>query len=180
MIVDRAVIFDTETTDLIHTHLLPLHKQPYITEFYGVEIDLNTGEVFQEYETLVKPPVKITAQITKITGIDDELVKDAPEFKDVASNILNILCGAPLVVAHNASFDTEMIEIELERLSQKISWPRLICSVEQTVHILGYRLSLQNLHQHLFGDKFREAHRAKNDVQALCKCCVRLRELGEI
>jgi hypothetical protein len=71
----------------------------------------------------------------------------------------------------------EMVDIEFERLGRKAPWPpRKVCTVEATVHLLGYRLSLQNLHKHLFGENFDEAHRAKVDVEALVRCCVELRK----
>jgi hypothetical protein len=52
--------------------------------------------------------------------------------------------------------------------------------VECTEHFYGYRLSLTNLHKHLFNEGFPEAHRARNDVEALCRCVVKLIEMGEI
>ena len=72
------------------------------------------------------------------------------------------------------SFDQEMIDIEAERLGQILRWQRLVCTVEQTVHLRGHRLSLSLLHQHLFDEPFAGAHRAKVDVAALIRCSVEL------
>lgn len=175
-----ATILDTETTDLIANRKLKLARQPYIVEFYGVMQDLASGEVFKEVDTLIRVPVKIPEKSSKITGIKDEDLKDAPVFSEVADRIADLIESAPLVIAHNASFDQEMIDIEFERLGRKLKWPKLLCTVEATVHLSGFRLSLTAMHDKLFGKGFPEAHRAKQDVAALARCCVELYQRGEI
>jgi len=175
-----ALLFDTETTGLIDSHLIPLKRQPHVIEFYGCVADLATGEVQQELDLLIKPPVPVSAEITRITGLDDASLKDAPAFFEAASSIFSMVESAPLVLAHNLSFDREMLDLEADRLSRKIAWPRLLCTVEATVHIKGFRLNLTGLHEHLFGEGFPAAHRAKNDVMAMLRCAVELHRLGEI
>jgi DNA polymerase III epsilon subunit family exonuclease len=170
----KALLFDTETTGLVGSRQLKLDEQPEIIEFYGCLVDLKKGKIHQEYETLIKPKKEISAKITEITTITNEQLKDAPAFADVAEKILEQLEGAPLVIAHNVSFDKDMIDIEFERLERKVAWPRLLCTVEQTIHIKGHRLSLTKLHQLLFNEPFAGAHRAKEDVQALMRCCIEL------
>jgi DNA polymerase III epsilon subunit family exonuclease len=176
----KAFVFDTETTGLISNRKLPLDKQPHIIEVFGHIIDLKTGEVSAEFESLVKPPVALPAIITKITGLTDEKLKDAPPFAKVAAGFRDILGNAPVVIAHNLSFDTEMCEIEYERLGEKIGWPRKICTVEQTIHLRRFRLSMTNLYDELFKEKFEGAHRARQDVAALSRCCVELHRRGMI
>lgn len=176
----KVAIFDTETTDLIHSGLIPLARQPHLIEFYGCAVDLSTGEVLEEVERLVRPPVKISAESVKITGITDEMVADALPFSFHAQEFKSFLERYPVVIAHNASFDFEMMNVEFERVSLKANWPRLLCTVEQTVHLKGYRLKLQDLHELLFGERFKEAHRARNDVTALTKCAIELYRRGQI
>lgn len=176
------VIFDNETSGLVENRTLRLEKLPYVTEFYACDVDLSTGEILREYDTLIKPvdakgnQVKLEAKITKITGITDEMLKDALPFKEHSEKIKAFLTRTDLVIAHNLSFDKDMIEIELDRLGEKIVWPRGLCTVEQTVGIKGHRLSLSLLHQELFGEPFAGSHRAKADVAALTRCCVELRK----
>jgi DNA polymerase-3 subunit epsilon len=173
--------FDTETTGLVGSRRLPLDKQPYITEWYSCAADLKTGEIFWELDFLIKPPIAITEEITRITGITDADVADAPMFAVVAPIIRAAIELGPRMVAHNASFDMEMVQIEFERLGQKIEFPkRPLCTVEATMALKGHRLNLQGLHEHLFKEKFANAHRARNDVQALLRCCVELHARGEI
>jgi hypothetical protein len=65
-------------------------------------------------------------------------------------------------------------------MHQKIKWPDKICTVEQTVHLKGYRVSLSVLHETLFGMPFTGAHRAKVDVSALLFICKELYRIGEL
>jgi DNA polymerase III epsilon subunit-like protein len=175
-----ALIFDTETNGLVYNRSKKIEKQPYIIEFYGCVYDISKGKVLKEYEALIKPPEKISAEITKITKIDNDMVADKEPFAFHAEAIFAIIEEVPLAIAHNASFDHEVLSIEAERLGRKITWPKLLCTVEATVHLKGFRLSLTALHEMLFGKTFPEAHRAKQDVEALTRCCVELFQRGEI
>lgn len=172
--------WDTETTGLVNNHVMPLDKQPELTEAYFCTVNLETGEILAEWESLFKPSQPISDEITRITGIDDALVADAPAFKDKADEIAAFIEGSPIVCAHNLSFDKEILDLEAERLGRTIKWPPLLCSVEASVHLLGYRLTLTALHEHLFNARFPEAHRARNDVQALVRCMCELYRRGEL
>lgn len=177
----RAFIFDTETTGLIPNLSLKDEHLPEITEFYGCTVDLDSGEVVSDYGTLVKPKRSISDEIVAITGIDDELVKDAPSFNQVADDIQAAILSAPIIIAHNLSFDMDMVAVEFGRLGLELKWPDLkLCTVEQTVHRKGYRLSLGDLHTELFGEPHENAHRAKTDVDALVRVCGQLRKEGYI
>lgn len=171
----RVLIFDTETTGLIENRTVKIDKLPEVIEFYGCVVDLETGEIERELDTLVSPKGPITDEITKITTIDAETVKGAPDFASVAPKIKELIQGSNIIIAHNLSFDIEMVDIEFDRLGDRIEWPgEKICTVEQTVHLKGFRLSLSALHEHLFGEAFAGAHRAKVDVMALVRVCVEL------
>ena len=174
----KAFVFDTETTGLINNRTIKLDKQPEIIEFYGCLVDLKKGKVLKEIDELICPttPDIVTKEITKITGLSYEKhLKGAPPIGQVFNKIKGAIEKAPLIIAHNLSFDTEMVDIEAQRLSTKIAWPKAkLCTVEQTIHLKGKRLSLSNLHELLFNEKFVGAHRAKVDVQALVRCCVEL------
>lgn len=169
-----ALTFDTETTGLLTNRKLKLDEQPEVIEFYGCLIDLKTGELLKEYETLIKPKKEISAKITEITTLTNEQLKDAPAFAEVADNIISFIEEAPVTIAHNHSYDQDMLDIEAERIERVIKWPRRLCTVEQTIHLKGYRLSLTKLHELLFKEPFAGAHRAKEDVQALVRCCQEL------
>lgn len=176
----RALLFDTETTGLIDNLTIAIDKLPEIIEFYGCYADLGNGQIESELNLLIKPSKSISAEVTGITGIDDEMVREAPAFGQVADEILMYIQNAPLVIAHNLSYDKDVVNTEFKRLGQCVNWPPVLCTVEQTIHIKGFRLSLSALHETLFNEPFSGAHRAKVDVKALLRCCVRLYEMGEL
>ncbi len=184
-----AVIFDSETTGLLNSRLIPLKRQPFCTELFLACVDLDAVippdvediSVLWEIDTLINPGIPISQEITKITGIDDAMVKDAPTFTTFAPLLRVAIENADRVIAHNASFDVEMLDVEFAREGDTpLRWPPIICTIEQTIHLLGHRMTLQGLHEHLFGERFKEAHRARNDTRALIRCCVELRKRGEL
>jgi DNA polymerase III epsilon subunit-like protein len=169
-----VTLFDTETSGLVNNRLVSLDKQPYILEFFACRCDLTTGEIGEELEFLVKPPLKeLDPKITKITGLTLEKLADAKSFAEHADKVCEFLKEHP-VCAHNLKFDMEMVELELERLQRKHEWPRQICTVQSTIHLKGHRLNLGALHELLFGEKFTGAHRARQDVMALARCATEL------
>lgn len=181
-----ATIFDTETTGLVKNRTLKLDQLPEIIEFYGCSVNLKNGKIAKELGLLIKPSKPLSDKpapgdkktITEMTGITNNMLKKAPPFKDVAKQVFTLLQKSKIVIAHNAAFDKDMVEIEAQRLGIKITWPRVICTVESSISHKGYRLSLSNLYFELFGEKFEGAHRAKVDVQALTKCAVEMFKRG--
>jgi len=174
----KATVFDTETTGLILNRTVRQGVWPEVIEFSSATIDWDTCEELGDYTTLIKPAARITEEITKRTGITNDMVFASPQFRDVSDRIKFILEGSDLVIAHNASFDVEMIDMEFEKMRQRIEWPRSLCTVEQTIGMEGRRLTLGELHEKLFGMKHEGAHRADADVRALLRCVIRLKEDG--
>ena len=178
----RHLIFDTETTDLVENTLIPVHKQPRIIELFGVMLDDQKGwEPMEEFEQLINPGIAIAPKVTEITGIDDSMVVNAPSFRDVYPQVIEFFAGADVVVAHNLSYDLQVVNFEFRRIEQSMKWPRKrVCTVEGTEHMKGYRLNLNALHTELFGVGFEKAHRARNDVMATARCYVELVKRGEL
>ena len=176
----RWLVFDTETTDLIGNSVTNERHQPHIVEFCGLIID-SSGKELEALEFLCRPPIKIPEVAVRITGITDEAVKDEEPFSYYADDVQNFLRNADAVVAHNLSYDMAMVNIEMARVNKLSPWPdRRVCTVEQTEWINGYRLSLTALHEKLFGEGFPDAHRARTDVEATCRCLVRMIEEGYV
>lgn len=187
----QAILFDTETTDLIHNHAIPLDQQPRIIEIYAMKIQLpadsfGSAEEWQfvdEFESFINPGIPITEEITKITSITNDDVKGAPRIGQVWDELRTFFTGADMVVAHNVAYDMGVMDFEQMRVDpeQKFPWPpKRLCTVEATEHLKGHRLNLTSLHKHLFGVPFEGAHRAKTDVKALAMCFKRLWEDCEV
>lgn len=176
----KAFIFDTETTGLVQNRTIKLDKQPEIIEFYGCTVDLSTGELIDEIDVLIRPAkLPLPPIITKITGLKSEMFEKEPRFGFFAPTIRAAIEREGVTpIAHNLSFDKDMVEIEFERLGEKIEWPAGLCTVEQSIHVKGFRLTLGGLHSELFGEPFVGAHRAKVDVAALTRCAVEMFKRG--
>lgn len=179
----RITIFDTETTGLPARNE-GLEKQPHIIQFaaFIYEYDPTTRR-FQEverYNTMVKPPISIPEDSVRITGITDQQVASAPTFAEVADRILQIFANTDLAVAHNLSFDEEIVGYELERLGKSKAFiskgrfdtmegTRNLCKLPTKSG--GYKAPrLMELHQFLLNESFEEAHNAEKDVAALGRC----------
>jgi len=96
---DEYVVFDIETTGL----------SPYncdITEIGAVKV--NRGVIGEDFLTFVRPGGPIPPGIVALTGITDEMVKDAPKPAEALAAFRNF-CGDALLVAHNAPFDMGFI-----------------------------------------------------------------------
>ena len=176
----RALLFDTETTDLIHNSLISDKTQPRIIEFYGHVIE-DDGTVLDQLEFRCNPGIRIPPKITEITGISNADVNDKPPFRHRVPEIQRLMNWADAVVAHNLAYDYAVVNQEMKRMGSELKWPKIkVCTVQETEWFKGFRLSLSNLHEHLFGEGFENAHRAKNDVDALTRCWLHMRKSGDV
>ncbi len=96
---DDFIIFDIETTGLSPVSC-------GITQIGALKY--RGGEIVDEFATFVNPNMPIPENITKLTGISDDDVKDAPSEKDAVKGFLKFASGS-MLVAHNAGFDTSFI-----------------------------------------------------------------------
>lgn len=95
----EIVCFDIETTGL-------KVDREAITEIGAVV--LKDGQVTERFQTFVNPGRPLTPEIVSLTGITDDMLKDAPSPKEALSAFLDFVRGRPLA-AHNAEFDIGFI-----------------------------------------------------------------------
>jgi DNA polymerase III epsilon subunit family exonuclease len=89
------VIVDIETTGLSR-------ERHYITEIAAIKV--RDGVIIDEFKTLINPKCRIPSFITRLTGISNDMVCDAPTIDKVISEFVSF-CNGCIFVAHNASFD---------------------------------------------------------------------------
>ncbi|MGZ3939696.1 MAG: 3'-5' exonuclease, partial [Flavisolibacter sp.] len=79
-----------------------------------ISIKVFDGEkVLEEFETLINPNQAIPKYIQGFTGINNEMVQDAPVFEEVAEKVYTYLQGN-VFVAHNVNFDYSFVKSHLE------------------------------------------------------------------
>jgi DNA polymerase-3 subunit epsilon len=121
--------------------------------------------VIDRWETLVNPQKEIPIPIFALTGINNEMVRDAPVFDDISEKVLEMLTGR-IFVAHNVNFDYSFVRHQLEEAGFK--WTaRKLCTVRATRKIkpgLG-SYSLGNLCRTL-DIPVEHRHRAGGDADA--------------
>ncbi|NCG31136.1 MAG: hypothetical protein GWP27_11810 [Bacteroidetes bacterium] len=90
-------------------------------------ITLDNDRIIDRYETLINPGVKIPPMITRLTGISDEMVQDAPGFDEVADEIWK-RTSESIFVAHNVNFDFGFIKQHMDEVGK--AWrPKRLCTV---------------------------------------------------
>lgn len=149
-------IIDIETTG-------QSNKFGKITE---IALFLHNGqEVTDLYTTLINPEMDIPYFITTLTGIDNNMVKDAPKFYEVAKTIVELTQGRTFV-AHNVSFDYNFIKQEFNALGYNFN-RKTLCTVKLSRKLLpGHNsYSLGKICDDL-GIKINGRHRAAGDALA--------------
>lgn len=131
-----------------------------------VAILLYDGEkIVERYEQLIHPERSIPAFITSLTGIDDDMIANAPVFDEVAERIAQLLNGN-IFVAHNVNFDYTYLQYKLKKAGFNLEVKRL-CTVRLARKIFpGFAsYSLGNLCRSL-GIPVYNRHRAGGDAEA--------------
>ena len=154
---DTFVVFDIETTGLSK-------ETESITEIGAVKVV--DGKIIDRFSTFVNPERPIPAEITKLTGITNEMVADAPVITEILPKFLEF-CQDAVLVAYNANFDTGFIRLNAERK----------CGIEVKNTVLDTlelsRSLLPELKKHKLdivceqlGVSLEGHHRAVNDAEA--------------
>lgn len=134
-------------------------------------------QIVDRFLTLVNPEILIPRFVMALTGISNEMVREAPLFADVAPRWLEFVEDAVLI-AHNAPFDTNFLNHEISRV-----YPghRMIntslCTVTLSRHVFpglaNYRL--ETIADH-FSIPILERHRAGSDALATAEIFLHLLE----
>jgi DNA polymerase-3 subunit epsilon len=154
--MEKYSIIDIETTGGNRDG----HK---ITEIAIINVD--GDQVVEEFSTLINPERSIPYPITRLTGISDDMVVNAPKFYEVAKKIVQMTEGR-IFVAHNVFFDFNFIKSEFAELGFQFKREKL-CTVRLArKHIPGHAsYSLGKICNDL-GIVIDGRHRAMGDAKA--------------
>ncbi len=158
------VVFDIETTGLEA-------DKDSIIEIGACKIQ--DGKIIELFSTFVNPERHIPSEITDLTGIDDNMVKDAPTINYVLPDFYKFCYGSTMV-AHNIAFDISFIHNAGKKYSYNFDNPTMdtmIMSREKLKGLKNYKLGtvVEKL-----GVILDNAHRAINDATATAKVFIKL------
>jgi len=99
----RAILADVETTglDCEKDEIIELAMVPFFYSLAGEILGVGTP-----FDGLRQPAAPIPAEVTRLTGIDDAMVKG----RSIDSAQVSAFAGNSLVIAHNAGFDRRFLE----------------------------------------------------------------------
>jgi DNA polymerase III subunit epsilon len=107
----------------------------------------------------------IPAKITQITGITNEMVRDAPIFDEVADSFMRFM-GDGIFVAHNVNFDYGFVSNEFERLERRFRFPKLCTVAGMRRRYPGHKSYGLGKLCELYGIELETHHRALCDARA--------------
>lgn len=133
------------------------------------------GRIVDKFHSLVNPEIPIPRFVASLTGISNEMVRDAPVFADVAPKWLDFVSDSVLI-AHNAPFDTSFLNHEISRVypGHRMMNPHL-CTVRLSRRALpdlsNHRLDTIATH---FSIPIASRHRAGSDALATAEIFILL------
>ncbi|AVR43863.1 exonuclease [Christiangramia fulva] len=152
-------ILDIETTG-------GKYNEEGITEIAIYKFDGN--RVVDQFISLVNPEQPIQPFVVNLTGINNEMLRNAPKFYEVAKRIVEITQDC-ILVAHNSKFDYRILRTEFRRLGFEFE-RKSLCTVELSKKLIPGMpsYSLGKLVRSL-GIPLSDRHRAAGDAQATIK-----------
>lgn len=164
--MSRFIIFDVETPNYRCNRMSAI----------GITV-LEDGVVTNEFSSLINPETDFDAFNIRLTGIDEELVRDAPTFPELWPQI-EPLMSSGLLVAHNAVFDLGVLKKCLDYY--EIDWKpyaRYLCTVQMGRRLLpGMSHKLNTLCDY-YGIALNH-HQAESDSHACAEILLRYLESG--
>ena len=164
----ECVVFDIETTGLSVQNCK-------ITEIGAVRI--RNGEVLGRFNTFVNPEVPIPEDIVNLTGITDDMVKDAPKVEEALAAFFAFIgndavpAGSPkpLLIAHNANFDIGFIRHFAKLSNLPFENPYLdTVALSRHIHPDLNKHKLDTLAEYYHLGEFNH-HRACDDAEILAR-----------
>ena len=154
---EKMVLLDCETTggNAVHHRIIEI----------GLLV-IENGELIETWQSFIDPRVALPPFIQKLTGISPGMVRGAPEFSEIAEELLAKLEGRTLV-AHNARFDYGFLKNEFERVGISYN-AKPLCSVKFSRNLYPQfkRHGLSQIIER-FELSIENRHRALDDAQMI-------------
>ena len=207
----RVLIFDTETTGLPQTKNInqkTLGKWPNVVQFSYIIFDTELNEIVSSKDYIIKQKegVVIPEVSINIHGISNEMSQEKGEnIEIILKEFFYYLRQVDLIVAHNISFDRDMIMVELLRIIYGRTYPKehidayksdlhflqnltnIYCTLQEAVELCNIKAidkygreyvkwpKLSELHQKLFGVIPNNLHNSFIDILVTLRCFMKLK-----
>lgn len=138
---------------------------------------VDAGQITAEFKSLINPEAPLPRFVATLTGISDQMLREAPRFAEIARAWLDF-AGDAVLVAHNSDFDLPLLNREIERVfpGHRMRNPEL-CTVNLARRLLrnsgGHNLDALAEH---FGFEISDRHRAAGDAHATARVLLYLLE----
>ena len=152
------VAIDVETTGL----------SPVYNELIEISaIKYEKAKKKDTFSTLIRPKKEISDTITNITGITNEMVKNAPNIEQVMPKLIDFIGEYP-IVAHNANFDYSFLQNNSQKsFSKNKVIDTVAISRKMLPSLPNHKLNTVSKYIGIEEDGF---HRAEFD----CECCAKI------
>ncbi|GIO22000.1 PolC-type DNA polymerase III [Oceanobacillus sp. J11TS1] len=151
------IVFDVETTGL---------SAVYDTIIELAAVKVKDGEIIDRFESFANPHHPLSQTTTDLTGITDDMVKDAPEISEVLKDFQTWM-GDDILVAHNASFDMGFLNQGFKKIGLEKAANPVIDTLELARFLLpelrNHRLNTLCKHMDI---ELTQHHRAIYDAEA--------------
>jgi DNA polymerase-3 subunit epsilon len=154
------IVFDLETTglDLVKDRIIQIS---YIKVF--------TDGKEERKNIFINPERPIPTEVTALTGISDETIKEAPTFKELAPSLNEIFKGCDFAGFNSNHFDVPLLAEEFLRAGIDFDFSHCRLIDAQTIFHKMERRNLAAAYKFYCGKKMEEdfeAHRADQDTEA--------------
>lgn len=158
------ICFDIETTGLSAA-------RDKITEIGAVKVE--NGVITDTFSTFANPEMPIPQKITQLTGITDDMVKDAPSQSEAVGAFLEF-AGDDVLVAHNAPFDTSFIAKACEDMGREYNYTSIdTVAISRAILTDIKNCKLDTVAKFLRLGDFNH-HRATDDAEMLARIFINL------
>jgi len=133
-------------------------------------VRIRDGKIADEFSSLVNPGREIDSFISDLTGITDDMIKDAPPFEDIASKFLEFI-GSDVLIGHNVSFDINFLYDNLEECNLDLKNDFIDTRrISKRIFKEMKKYTLADVAERCKVCNEEEAHRALADAHAAYQC----------
>ena len=161
---DEFICFDLETTGT-------KPKEDHIIEIGAVRV--KNLEIVEKFDMFVNPAVEISDFITELTGITNDMVKDADDCKTAVEKFIAFCGENPVLVAHNSPFDTGFIQTACEKYNIDFKFSHIDTVPMSQIMLPELEKHKLNFVAEHFGFDFNH-HRGGDDAEVLGKIFIEL------